>query len=83
MSARRPAKRRGARRLLSPLRRLAAQPLRPFGWWSGLAPSERVLYRSVALLAAGCGLVWLPLAFIVPGIVFGLVFFGFSFRRAG
>jgi hypothetical protein len=51
-------------------------------WWSGLEPPERVLYRAVALSAIGFGMVALPLAFIAPAILFSLVFFGFSFRRA-
>lgn len=65
------------------VRRLAAAARRPFAWWSALQPVERVLYRSVAFSAIGFGMVALPLAFIVPGLLFALVFFGFSFRRAG
>lgn len=52
-------------------------------WWDGLDAAERVLYRAVGLLGAGCGLVWPPLALIVPGVLFAATFFGFSFRRAG
>lgn len=58
--------------------RVALAPLR---WWNGLDAAERVLYRAVALLGAGCGAVWAPLALIVPGVLFALVFFGFSLRR--
>jgi hypothetical protein len=55
---------------------------RPATWWSGLQPAERVLYRAVGLSAVGFGMVALPLAFIVPAVLFALVFFGFSFRRS-
>jgi hypothetical protein len=55
---------------------------RPAAWWSGLQPAERVLYRAVGLSAVGFGMVALPLAFIVPAVLFALVFFGFSFRRS-
>ena len=54
----------------------------PFRWWHDLEAPERVLYRAVACLGVGFGLAWLPLAFIVPGVLFALVFFGFSLRRA-
>jgi hypothetical protein len=47
-----------------------------------LTPAERVLYRSAALLSVGSGMVALPLALIVPGAMFALVFFGFSFQRS-
>lgn len=59
------------------IRRLTA----PVRWWSGLDPAERVLYRAVVLLAAGSAFVWPPLALIVPGLLFALVFFGFTLRR--
>lgn len=54
---------------------------RSWRWWTNLEPSERILYRAVVLLGVGCGLIYPPLAFIVPGVLFGLVFFGFSLRR--
>lgn len=50
------------------------------GWWPGLSPEERVLYRAVALLGIGCGLVYPPLVLIVPGFLFALTFFGFGRR---
>ena len=57
-------------------------PLRSaWGWWSGLDPAERVLYRSLVLLGAGCGLIYPPLVLIVPGLVLALTFFGFGRRR--
>jgi len=65
------------------LRRAMATVRRPASWWSGLQPAERVLYRATALSAIGFGMVALPLAFIVPAVLFALVFFGFSFRRGG
>jgi len=68
--------RRAIRRTLTAL----GAPLR---WWHALTPDERVLYRAVLLLAIGCWLVTPALGFIVPGVIFALVFFGFSFRRAG
>lgn len=55
---------------------------RLLGWWNGLEPAERVLYRALVLLSVGCGMVAAPLALIVPGAVLAAVFFGFSFRRA-
>ena len=66
-------------RILGGLRRVTSFLL---GWWNALGPPERVLYRAIGLLAVGCGMVWLPLAFIVPGILFAAVFFGFTFRRS-
>ena len=61
-----------------PKRRLP-DPLAPFrslvGWWNALAPEERVLYRALVLLGAGSGLVYAPLALIVPGAVLALTFF--------
>lgn len=38
-------------------------------WWAGLDATERVLYRGLALLAAGIAPVVWPLALIVPGAV--------------
>jgi hypothetical protein len=55
----------------------------PGRWWTGLEPAERVLYRAIAFLGPGTALVWPPLGLIVPGLLFALVFFGFSFRRTG
>jgi len=69
------------RALIAGLHRASAKARRPLAWWSGLEPAERVLYRAAALSAIGFGMVALPLAFIVPGILFALVFFGFSLRR--
>ena len=54
---------------------------RPCAWWTGLDPADLVLYRSVALLGTGSALVAPALGLIVPGVVFALVFFGFSFKR--
>lgn len=51
-------------------------------WWRGLDPSERVLYRAMGLLAVGGGLIAPALAFLIPGALLALVFFGFTFRRA-
>lgn len=65
------------------MKRLRAILRRPLDWWAALSPPERVLYRAIGLLAIGCALVWPPAAFLVPGLVFALVFFGFSFRRSG
>lgn len=62
------------------VRLLIAQGRRPIHWWDHLEAADRVLYRAVGLLGVGCGLVWLPFLFIVPGILFALAFF--SFRRA-
>jgi hypothetical protein len=53
----------------------------PWRWWKALSAEERVLYRAAVLLAAGCGLVFAPLALIVPGALFAAVFF--NLRRAG
>jgi len=64
------------------LRRALAAGRRPWLWWSGLQPAERVLYRAVGLSAIGFGMVAVPLAFIVPAVLFALVFFGFGFRRS-
>jgi hypothetical protein len=50
-------------------------------WWNALEPLERTFYRAVVLLAIGCGLAWPPLAFIVPGSLWALVFFGITFRK--
>jgi sugar phosphate permease len=47
-------------------------------WWGALEPGERVLYRAMALLAVGAGGFDWRLAFLVPGALFALVFFGFS-----
>jgi hypothetical protein len=58
-------------------RRLTA----PARWWRALEANERILWRCILLLAIGGGLIWPPLAFLLPGVVFGLVFFEFSFRR--
>jgi hypothetical protein len=70
----------------SRLRRLATALTSParhsFAWWNGLAPQERVLYRALLLVTTGWGIVWAPLALIVPGSVLLLVFFGFTFRRS-
>jgi hypothetical protein len=63
------------------LRRASATAHRPLTWWSALEPAERILYRAAALSAIGFGMVALPLAFIVPAVLFALVFFGFTFRR--
>ena len=54
---------------------------RPSRWWAALDPPERVFYRAAVALAIGFGLVWLPLALIVPGLLWALVFFGFSLRK--
>ena len=62
--------------------RLGATLRRPWRWWTSLEPGERVLYRAGALL--GGGFAWLvhpALGLIVPGALFALVFFGFSFVR--
>jgi hypothetical protein len=61
-------------RLRSALARLA-------GWWVALTPRERVLYRALPLLSVGWGLAWPPLFLIVPGTVFILIFFDFTFGR--
>jgi hypothetical protein len=51
-------------------------------WWNALQAVERILYRALGLLAIGFALTPLPaLAFIVPGAILTLVFFGFSLRR--
>lgn len=63
------------------LRATAALPRRLWTWWSALAATERVLYRSLILLAAGFALVYPPLGLIVPGSLLALVFFGFRFGR--
>ncbi len=65
------------------LRAGIVQARRPLRWWVALTPAERVLYRSAALLSVGFGMVALPLALIVPGALFALVFFGFGVRRQG
>lgn len=70
----RAARTRTARGVIWPFRRLWA-------WWTALEPAERVLYRAVAFLAAGCALVYPPAGLIVPGALFALAFFDFSFRR--
>lgn len=67
-------RRRAATALASPFRRAWA-------WWTGLTPAERILYRALALLTPGWGLVWAPLVLIVPGTVLLFVFFGFTFQR--
>jgi len=54
---------------------------RSWAWWHGLEPAERILYRAVVLAAIGFGMVAVPLAFIVPAILFALTFFGFGPRR--
>lgn len=70
------------RRLGVRVRHLALETgRRVVGWWKGLEPAERVLYRAVALLALGGIVTWPPLMFFIPGAVFALVFFGFSLRR--
>jgi len=65
------------------MKRVKAVLGRAVGWWKGLEPAERILYRATALLAAGGLVTWPPLAFWVPGLMFALVFFGFNLRRAG
>lgn len=57
-------------------------PRSAWSWWTGLDPTERVLYRAVVLLGSGCGLVYIPLGLIVPGLLFALTFFAVSLRRA-
>ena len=68
------------------LRRLAAafryQSHRPSRWWAGLEPRERVIWRTSIVLAIGFGLVWPPLLFIIPGVLWALLLFDFSFRKA-
>lgn len=59
---------------MKPFRRILA-------WWRALDPLERVLYRAVVLFALGGLVTWPPLAFYIPGAIFTLVLFGFSFRR--
>jgi hypothetical protein len=66
---------------LSRLQRTTRQLLRPVRWWAALTPPERVLYRAVALLAIGFALIWLPLGFIAPGLIFAVVFFLSAIRR--
>jgi hypothetical protein len=53
-----------------------------WSWWRSLEPTERVLWRGLALLAGGLSLVWLPAALIVPGVVLTAIALGFTFRRA-
>ena len=60
-----------------------AQFRRPWRWWCALAAEERVLYRAAVLLATGSGLIWAPLALLMPGLLFAAVFFEFSLRRPG
>lgn len=60
---------------------IQSQAARPVRWWAALDPLERVFYRAVVALAIGFGVVWPPLAFIVPGLLWALVFFGFSLRK--
>lgn len=57
------------------------QAQRPLRWWAALDPPERVFYRAVVALGAGFGLAWPPLVLIVPGLLWALVFFGFSLRK--
>lgn len=72
------------RRGASGLARFVTWPVRRLGsWWNGLLPPERVLYRAIGLLAIGSAMVAPALAFIVPGLLFALVFFDFSFHRRG
>lgn len=59
---------------------ITAPPRRLLAWWDALVPSERVMYRGLVLLSAGLGLVWIPLALIVPGVVLTATALGFSFR---
>jgi type II secretory pathway component PulM len=66
------------RRILSTIR---YQIRRPARWWSGLEPRERVIWRTSIALAIGFGLVWLPLVFIIPGVLWALLLFEFSFRK--
>lgn len=67
-------------------RRIARALSAPFraasGWWVGLEPPERVLYRALVLLGPGCALIYPPAGLVVPGVVLALVFFGFSLRRS-
>jgi hypothetical protein len=67
---------------LRPGQRFARQLARPLRWWSALTPNERILYRAVGLLAVGFALVWVPLGFIAPGLIFAAVFFVSTLRRA-
>lgn len=50
-------------------------------WWGNLTAAERVLYRAMALLAVGTGGFDWRFGFIVPGVIFALVFFGFRLGR--
>lgn len=52
------------------------------GWWPGLEPAERLMWRGLALLAAGFIVAGLaPLALIVPGAVLTAAAFGFTFTK--
>lgn len=66
---------------LNRAQRATRQLRRPIQWWAALTPPERVLYRAVALLAIGFALVWVPLGFIAPGLIFAVVFFLSAIRR--
>lgn len=70
-----------AAQAMRPPRRIGSVLRRPFGWWAALTPQERVFYRAAVFLAAGFGLLWPPAVLIVPGAMWALVFFGFSFRK--
>ncbi len=50
--------------------------------WSDADDHERVLLAGLLLLAAGCALVALPLAFIVPGVIITAVALGFTLNRS-
>jgi hypothetical protein len=52
----------------------------PLRWWRALDASERVLYRAIALLGAGCALAWPPAGLIVPGLLYTAVFFKLTWR---
>ena len=68
-------------RLRVALRIAIAPGRRLWAWWGALEATERVLYRSLVLLAAGFALIYPPLALIVPGSILALAFFGFGFGR--
>lgn len=53
-----------------------------WAWWKGLDPAERIHYRAATLLGIGFAMIALPLAFIVVGMLYVLILFGFSFRRS-
>jgi hypothetical protein len=60
--------------------RLALVTSAPWRWWRDLDASERVLYRAIALLAAGFALAWPPAGLIVPGLLYTAVFFKLTWR---